>query len=61
METKEKMLKSYRGFLIEKSWEESFNGKKANIIYNAFDTNGDLFDGAKTLKEIKQKIDIVLS
>lgn len=53
METK--LLKTYRGFSIEKSYN-LVNGKQKDIIYTAY-INDALFDGAKSLVELKRKID----
>ena len=54
-----KLLKSYKGFMIEKSWEEYQNGTKHNITYTAYTKDGNgIFDGAKTLLELKKKIDV---
>lgn len=54
-----KLLKPYKGFMIEKSWEEYPDGSKHDIIYTAYtkDESG-VFDAAKTLQELKKKIDI---
>lgn len=56
-----KTLKPYKGFRIEKSYEEKADGtiKKDTIVYTAY-TDDDLFDAAKTLPELKKKIDIYL-
>lgn len=57
-------LKPYRGFDIEKSYSRNGKGKiiKGSIVYTAYDSeDGGLYDGAKTLPEIKKKIDIYLS
>lgn len=55
-----KSLKPYKGFEIEKSYEEKTDGtiKKDTIIYTAYpvDSYG-VFDAAKTLSELKKKID----
>lgn len=55
---KSKILKPYKGFIIEKSWEEWQNGSKHDILYTAYteDEKG-IFDAAKTLSELKKKID----
>ena len=54
-----KMLKSYKGMEIEKSYDLKADGtiKKDGIVFTAYDTEGNLFDGAKTLSELKKKID----
>ena len=58
-----KLLKPYKGFEIEKSYEEKADGtiKKDTIIYTAYadDEDNALFDAA-TLSELKKKIDIYL-
>ena len=52
-----KLLKPYKGFTIEKSWKECPDGSKHDIVYTAYmeDGNG-VFDAAKTLSELKKKI-----
>lgn len=54
-----KMLKSYKGMEIEKSYDLKADGtiKKDSIVFTAYDTECNLFDGAKTLSELKKKID----
>ena len=54
-----KMLKPYKGMEIEKSYDLNADGtiKKDSIVFTAYDTEGNLFDGAKTLSELKKKID----
>lgn len=53
-----KLLKPYKGFLIEKSWEEYPNGSKHDIVYTAYTKDGSgVFDATKTLPELKKKID----
>lgn len=53
-----KLLKPYKGFLIEKSWDEWPNGSKHDIVYTAYTKDeGGVFDAAKTLPELKKKID----
>lgn len=53
-----KTLKPYKGFMIEKSWKEWTNGTKHNIVYTAYTEDGNgVFDAAKTLSELKEKID----
>lgn len=52
-----KLLKPYKGFIIEKSWEEWPDGTKHDIVYTAYIEEGALFDAAKTLPELKKKID----
>lgn len=55
-----KSLKPYKGFDIEKSYDEKPDGtiKKDTIIYTAYpvDSYG-VFDATKTLPELKKKID----
>lgn len=57
-----KSLKPYKGFDIEKSYEEKGDGtiKKDTIVYTAYadDEDNALFDATKTLSELKKKIDI---
>lgn len=59
-----KLLKPYKGFEIEKSYEENADGtiKKDTIVYTAYadDEDNALFDAARTLSELKKKIDIYL-
>lgn len=61
---KVKLLKPYKGFEIEKSYEENADGtiKKDTIVYTAYadDEDNALFDAARTLSELKKKIDIYL-
>ena len=54
-----KMLKPYKGMEIEKSYDLKADGtiKKDSIVFTAYDAKGNLFDGAKTLSELKKKID----
>ncbi len=57
-----KLLKPYKGFEIEKSYETKKDGtiRKDTIVYTAYadDEDNALFDAAKTLPELKKKIDI---
>lgn len=56
---KSKMLKPYKGFIIEKTWKERHDGNKYDIIYTAYTEDGSgVFDGAKTLQELRKKIDV---
>lgn len=58
-----RMLKPYRGFEIEKSYETNKDGtiRKDTVIYTAYAMEGGgLYDGAKTLAELKKKIDSYL-
>lgn len=51
-----RLLKPYKGFTIEKSWEDA--GHKVNVIYTAYTNNtGDVFNAAKTLDKLKKLID----
>lgn len=56
-----KLLKPYKRFEIEKSYELKADGtiRKNTIVYTAFgdDEDNALFDAAKTLLELKKKID----
>ena len=59
-----KTLKPYKGFMIEKSWEENMDGtiKKDTVLYTAYINDGDgVFDAAKSLAELKKKIDVYTS
>lgn len=52
-----KLLKPYKGFIIEKSWDK-LKGVKINIIYTAYTGDGKgVYDVAKTLSELKRRID----
>ena len=44
---------------IEKSYELNADKtiKKDSIVYTAYDSEGNLFDGSKTLSQLKRKID----
>lgn len=59
-----KLLKPYKGFEIEKSYETKADGtiKKDTIVYTAYadDEDNALFDASKTLSELKKKIDAYL-
>lgn len=58
-----KLLKPYKGFEIEKSYETKADGtiKKDTIVYTAYaESDGGLYDAAKTLPELKRKIDVYL-
>lgn len=56
-----KTLKPYKGFQIEKSYEEKADGtiKKDTIVYTAYTDDDDnaLLDAAETLSDLKRKID----
>ena len=53
-----KVLKSYKGMTIEKSYKLKADGtiKKDTIIYTAYTEDGGVFDGDNTLAELKKKI-----
>ena len=54
-----KLLKSYKGFTIEKSYKLKADGTidKTSVNYDAYDTEGDYFNGNKNLVELKKSID----
>ena len=54
-----KLLKQYKGFTIEKSYELKPDGTidKTSVCYDAYDTEGDYFNGNKNLTELKKSID----
>ena len=55
-----KALQPYKGYTIEKSYElHAITGKikKDTIIYTAYTEDGGIFDGSRTLIELKRKID----
>ena len=54
-----KLLKPYKGFTIEKSYELKPDGTidKTRVCYDAYDTEGDYFNGNKNLTELKKSID----
>ena len=53
-----KRLKPYKSFIIEKSWNIGKDGKQVDVVYTAYTEDADgVFTGAKTLAELKQKID----
>lgn len=55
METRR--LKDYKGFIIEKSWYTTPNGK-IGICYTSYTLDSTaLYDAAPTLPELKKKID----
>lgn len=56
---KTKVLKPYKGFIIEKTWETKADGtiKKDTIIYTAYTKDGGVFDGKSNLAELKKEID----
>lgn len=58
-----KILKLYKGFTIEKSWESNMDGtiKKGSIVYTAYNPDEDLFDACKELAGLKKKIDIYVN
>lgn len=54
-----KLLKSYNGYMIEKSWEVKPDGTidKETIVYTAYTADGEgIVDAAKTLAELKKKL-----
>lgn len=58
-----KLLKPYKGFEIEKSYEEKLDGtiKKDTVIYTAYTKEDNaLFDASATLSELKKKIDVYI-
>lgn len=54
-----KLLKPYKGFTIEKSYNLKADGTidKTSVNYDAYDTEGDYFNGNKNLAELKKSID----
>ena len=54
-----KLLKPYKGFTIEKSYKLKADGTidKTTINYDAYDTEGDYFNGNKNLAQLKKSID----
>ena len=54
-----KLLKPYKGFTIEKAYELKPDGTidKTSVCYDAYDTEGDYFNGNKNLTELKKSID----
>ena len=54
----ENYIETYKGYKIYKPKQDTYM-KQLNIYYMAYDEEENLFDGAKTLEEIKQKIDDV--
>ena len=59
----DKLLKPYKGYAIEKSWDENYDGtiKKDTVVYTAYTSNYDLYDAAKSLAELKKKIDAYMN
>lgn len=59
----DKLLKPYKGFTIEKSWEVNADGtiKKSSVVYAAYNQNGDSFDACSNLAKLKEKIDIYVN
>lgn len=54
-----KILKSYNGYMIEKSWEEKPDGTidKETIVYTAYTEDGELLvEADKTLVGLKKKL-----
>lgn len=62
MERKEKILKPYKGFTIEKDFEVNNKGKtvKDTTFYSAYDKDGDFFNRCSTLNDLKQSIDLYI-
>ena len=55
-----KVLKPYKGFTIEKSWEAKADGtiKKDTILYTAYTEDGNgVYDARSNLEELKKEID----
>lgn len=55
-----KVLKPYKGFIIEKSWETKTDGtiKKDTILYTAYTENeNSVYDAKPNLAELKKEID----
>ena len=54
-----KLSQPYKGFTIEKSYELKPDGTidKTSVCYDAYDTEGDYFNGNKNLTELKKSID----
>lgn len=55
-----KLLKPYKGFDIEKSYEINADGtiRKDTIVYAAYTSDGNLYDCLTTLSALKKEIDI---
>ena len=55
---KYKLLKPYKGFTIEKSYKLKPDGTidKTSICYDAYDEDGDYFNGSKNLTDLKKSI-----
>ena len=55
-----KVLKPYKGFTIEKSWETKADGtiKKDTVLYTAYTKDGNsVYDAKPNLAELKKEID----
>lgn len=55
-----KLLKPYKGFIIEKSWETKADGtiKKDTVMYTAYTEDGNgMYDAKSSLTELKKEID----
>ena len=50
-----KFIEEYKGYKIYKCKQDSYM-KQNNLHYMAYDEAGNLFDGAETLEEMKNKI-----
>ena len=51
----ENYIETYKNYYIYKPKQDAYM-KQLNIHYMAYDKEGNLFDGAETLEEIKKKI-----
>lgn len=53
-----KLLRSYNGFTVEKSWELKSDGTvyKDSIIYSAYDSDGDLVTASNNLTSLKKEL-----
>lgn len=57
---KSKILKPYKGFIIEKSWETKADGtiKKDTVMYTAYTEDGNgVYNAKPSLTELKKEID----
>ena len=55
---KSKLLKTYNGFTIVKSWELKSDGTtdKDSVIYSAYDSDGDLVTASNNLTSLKKEL-----
>lgn len=51
-----KYIEEYKGYKIYECKQDDYM-KMKNLHFMAYDAEGNLFDGATTLEEMKQKID----